>query len=137
MTFGKRAMRTLAAGILAASALLSVFIWVSGIGVPKTYHLSMGACFIALHVLVAYFIFFNPTKRPFWSVVAALLVVPMEVLLIFAGAKVEQLIKYPHGMTEDLCRQNCEKAGYGKYQFSSAATTSIPCSCMNQGARRP
>ncbi len=64
-----------------------------GTGVPWTTHATMGLFFIALNLGVLIFIVASPPKYSGLPLVAAVLIVPIEIAAIFLIAFAEEAIK--------------------------------------------
>jgi hypothetical protein len=91
--WSERVLRALALVLLVISALISAFIWILGTGVPWTTHATMGLFFIALNLGVLIFIVASPPKYSGLPLVAAVLIVPIEIAAIFLIAFAEEAIK--------------------------------------------
>lgn len=124
-------LRGLAFVFLAISALISVVIWILGVGVPG--HAIFGLFFVALHVGVAVFIVASPPKYSGLRLIAAMLIVPTEIAVIVLIAYAGETIKYGFKEPEVVCKQKCEESGYQRYQYAAPGSGAKPtgCSCFN------
>jgi len=79
--------------VFAASACLSAVIWVLGTGVSKNEHMAMSVVFIIVNA-AAFWIIINPRPNKLWmGLVAAFLIVPIEILALLIAAGIGQAYK--------------------------------------------
>jgi hypothetical protein len=124
-------IRGLAFVLVAISALITAFIWILGVGVPRTTHFLMGFLFFAIHAGVVYFIAASPSKHLGLTLLAAALIVPVEIGAIVLLGFAEHTIKYGFKDPEAVCEQQCREGGYKKHRYTAPEPGKVlsGCSC--------
>lgn len=110
--------------LLVLSAMISVALWVLGVGVPEQEHQAMGWVFVSLHIGALLFVLAPPEKLKKSRVLVCLMIVPIEVASLLLVAVLQEAYQM-YRPNSDVFIQSCRIAGSRFYSKPTAPVESI------------